>query len=123
MKRVLIFALTLVGVFAFAQIDEPAEPALRLNWSTDFAAVKQWLYTDQANVQRLMDWMDATLTQAQLTSLESTIGNATAEQKKEAFKEIQARLEKLGIDESNVKEKAIKDALDAAVATGVGIIK
>lgn len=116
MKRVIILGLLLCSAFAFAQLDEQAEPVLRLNWSVDFQNVKDWLYTDQANVQRLMDWMDANLTQQQLTSLESTIGKATAEQKQVAFKEIQAQLVKIGIDESDPKEKAILDALtDATV--------
>lgn len=123
MKRVLIFGLTLVGVLAFAQLDEPAEPVLRLNWSVDFHAVKDWLYTDQSNVQRLMDWMDANLTQTQLGSLELTIGNATAEQKKEAFKEIQAQLIKIGVDESDAKEKAILDALTAATVEKAATIE
>jgi hypothetical protein len=116
MKRTITLAILLCGVFAFAQIDEPAQPTLRLIWSVDFTAVKQWLYTDQSNVQRLMDWMDASLTQTQLDSLESTIGTATAEQKKEAFKEIQAQLIKIGISESDAKEKAILDALTAVTA-------
>lgn len=87
-----------------------------MNWTVDFEGVKKWLYTDQANVRRLIDWMDATLSQANIDAFAALIGSATTAQKQETFKEIRAQLGKLGLNEQDAGEKAVLDALDAVLA-------
>lgn len=116
MNRIIILAFVVFGAVALAQIDEQAKPALNLNWSVDFAHVKDWLYTDQANVQRLMDWMDANLTQKNLDSFETLVFSATDEQKKAALQDVREKLIRAGLKESNPDDKAVLDAIQAATA-------